>query len=512
MLTPAPGSQAERQRFDVLQAGLADLFRRLRADQSLPRTAVVVPGLSLDADILASVIGVRHYEERQLSALFWLRRPHTRVVFVGSSTLAPEVVDYHLGLLRAGGHEHLRRRLSLFSTHDPRPINLTRKILERPLLLQRLRMAIGDRSLAHLSCFHASADELTLAVQLGIPLYACDPACARWGTKSGARELFQALDIPHPPGFGDLHSEDAVARAVVELATRDPHLRFVALKADQGFSGEGNARFDLRDRPRRLTERWVRTQWQQRLHPESRTLDPGAFLDKLLMQGGVVEAWIEGEAARSPSVQLRITPVGEVEVLSTHQQILGGASGQVFQGSRFPATGTDAVLLGQYGARIGQALCERGVIGRVSIDFLAHDGPSGARYHAIEINLRRGGTTQPFEILEHLTEGRYAADKGQFHSADGRLRCYRATDNLQHPDFRRLTPEDAITALSNAGLHFDPDRLTGIVINLSGALAEHGKLGVVCIGAHAAEADQFFERGFDCLHMAATQAADPAPT
>ena len=34
---------------------------------------------------------------------------------------------------------------------------------------------------------------------------------------------------------------------------------------------------------------------------------------------------------------LRITPLGNVELLSTHDQVLGGPNGQTFLGSQFPA-------------------------------------------------------------------------------------------------------------------------------------------------------------------------------
>ena len=53
--------------------------------------------------------------------------------------------------------------------------------------------------------------------------------------------------------------------------------------------------------------------------------------------GGIVEERITGDVIRSPSVQLRVLPGGETELLSTHDQLLGGASGQSYLGCRFPA-------------------------------------------------------------------------------------------------------------------------------------------------------------------------------
>ena len=52
-------------------------------------------------------------------------------------------------------------------------------------------------------------------------------------------------------------------------------------------------------------------------------------------QGG--EEFVEGTRKRSPSAQIRTSPSGEVVPISTHEQILGGDSDQIFLGARFPA-------------------------------------------------------------------------------------------------------------------------------------------------------------------------------
>ena len=52
--------------------------------------------------------------------------------------------------------------------------------------------------------------------------------------------------------------------------------------------------------------------------------------------GGIVEERIVGAELRSPSVQLRVTPLGEVELLSTHDQLLGGPTGQTYLGLPLP--------------------------------------------------------------------------------------------------------------------------------------------------------------------------------
>ena len=57
---------ADNDRFAQLQARLAPLFRDVFADPRAPRTVVVIPGLSMDQEIISHVQGLSHYEERQL--------------------------------------------------------------------------------------------------------------------------------------------------------------------------------------------------------------------------------------------------------------------------------------------------------------------------------------------------------------------------------------------------------------------------------------------------------------
>ena len=115
--------------FDRLQGRLPALFRDVFAHRTAERTVVVVPGLSLDPEVLVKVRGVRFYEERMLSMLMLLRLPNTRVVFVTSSPIDPSIVDYYLGMLPGIPSRHARQRLTLLCTHDASLRSLTDKIL-----------------------------------------------------------------------------------------------------------------------------------------------------------------------------------------------------------------------------------------------------------------------------------------------------------------------------------------------------------------------------------------------
>ncbi len=490
---PEPGSEAELRAFAALQARLPGLFGRVFGDRLAPRTVVVCPALSLDPDVLAKVAGVRHYEERMLGLLMLLRLPRTRVVFLTSEPLAPVVVDYYLSLLSGVPAGHARERLVLLSAHDASPRSLTRKLLERPRLLQRIRAAIGDPGDAHLSVFNAGGEERSLAVALGIPMYACDPALARWGGKSGSREAFRAADVPLADGAEGLRDLDDAAAALDALLARQPGLRRAVLKMDEGFSGEGNAVIDLADFSRPPGAAALRRHLSANLRPEAAGMDVDTYATLYARGGGIVESWIEGEAKRTPSVQLRINPLGAVELISSHEQIMGGPSGQVFQGSRFPADPDYAAALHSMALAVGDVLRDKGVLGRFAIDFVSARDGDGWRHWAIEINLRKGGTTLPFQMLQFLTDGRYCAETARFLTPLGQPRCYRASDNLVDPAYRRLVPQDLIDLLVEHRLHFDETRQQGLVFNLIGALSEFGKLGLVAIGDTPAAADALFE-------------------
>ena len=61
---------------------------------------------------------------------------------------------------------------------------------------------------------------------------------------------------------------------------------------------------------------------------EDEEIDVEQYLAALDEQGGIVEERIEGDDFRSPSVQLRMSPSGQVDIMSTHDQVLGGAHGR----------------------------------------------------------------------------------------------------------------------------------------------------------------------------------------
>lgn len=99
-------------------------------------------------------------------------------------------------------------------------------------------------------------------------------------------------------------------------ALRELRCKTAILKLDRGVSGLGNALVDIDGA---LEDGAL----AGALELEDTQAAIGDYLLALADQGGIVEERIEGEDFRSPSAQLRISPSGQVEILSTHDQVLG---------------------------------------------------------------------------------------------------------------------------------------------------------------------------------------------
>jgi hypothetical protein len=132
-----------------------------------------------------------------------------------------------------------------------------------------------------------------------------------------------------PDGFEHLRDEQDVMEAVIELKRRRPEVRRMVVKLNEGFSGEGNAVFPCEDAPEgRELAQWVRDELPRRIRFEASDESWERYCHKFTEMGGIVECFVEGTEVRSPSVQCRIDPLGEVTIISTHDQVLGGPHGQ----------------------------------------------------------------------------------------------------------------------------------------------------------------------------------------
>ncbi|MGH6932948.1 MAG: peptide ligase PGM1-related protein [Dongiaceae bacterium] len=500
------------QRFEQLQRKLVPLWSSIRSLNQDEQTIVVVPSITAEFEIKGAAI--QAYEERFLFLLLLLRQPRARLIYVTSQSILPNTVDYYLGLLPGVIASHARARLFLVSPQDRGPRPLTVKLLERPQLIERMRSLIPNPDRAHLVPYNTTSLERDLALRLGIPMYGTDPKFESFGTKSGARRLFADEGVSHPIGARDMRSAAEVVTAILDIRRQRPNLGAVILKLNEAISGEGNAVVDLRGLPAPGApgEAASVAERLRAMRCELAGLTYETYCEKLQQHAGVVEERITGEEFRSPSVQLRVTPLGEVELLSTHDQLLGGPSGQSYLGCRFPADVAYAGLISREARKVGQRLAREGVLGRFALDFVVTRRDDGGwDAYAIEINLRKGGTTHPFLTLQFLTDGVYDSERGLFETPSGQNKYFVASDHLESSLYKALTPDDLFDIAVRHGLHFDQARKTGVVFHMLASLAEDGRFGAVAVGNSHDEAEELYQRLQAVVEEEAKLAVAPRP-
>ena len=457
------------------------------------RRIVVVPSRALDR-WHEPAAETQAYEERMLSFLLELRDPDLEITFVSSVPISSATVDYHLSMLSATTRGSAGRRLDLVAVGDGNARPLSDRLLERGSVLEQIRRTIPASRRAWLVPYNSTAAEQDVAHALAIPVHGPDPAHEHLGTKSGARAFFAQAGVRHPLGAEHVRGVADAVRAIGRLRDVKPELSQLIVKLDRGVSGEGNAVIDLADLPGprtvgvdELVEGRVRA-----IVPEVASVGAADFLDKLAVQGGVLEERITGIELRSPSVALEITSAGRVEVIATHDQILGGRSGQQYLGCRFPADPAYAVAISVLARRLAQRLAAVGVIGRLGIDFVVARQPGRWQPFAIELNLRMGGTTHPQQTLACLTGGTYDAERAMFITPTGEPRHYVANDHLETPGLGRLGTDGLLAAARRQRLTWDGQRGTGAVFHMLGSVGQLGRVGVTAIAESAEAADRVY--------------------
>jgi PGM1 C-terminal domain/ATP-grasp domain len=448
-------------------------------------TLVVLPSLTLPLEDLRNVTGIVFYEERLLCFLLLLADPTTRIVYTTSTAIDPAIIDYYLRFVPDPAAA--RRRLALVDAGDGEIGWLSAKLLSDRAAFTRLRDAIGDPAQASLLPFIATPLEHELAEALGVPLDGPRPELRALGSKSGARKAARRAGVGVPSGAEDLFTVEDVTAAITALLTHQPELEAVVIKLNDCFSGLGNVILDVDGLADPLPTSKSVFCSQEETWP--------SYIAKMTTQGAIVEELLGQPGLRSPSVQLRITPAGAVEVLSTHDQILGGPQNQVYLGCRFPADPEYRLIIQREALKVGRVLAGEGVVGSFGIDFLV----AGHDVYLSEINLRLGGTTHPFWMARLATGARYDQASGELRRPDGTTRSYVASDNLKSGVLRGHRPGEAVSVIDRSGLGYNPDTASGVALHLLGAVPLAGKFGATCIAHSPQAADDLYRALLDLV-------------
>jgi len=416
-------------------------------------------------------------------------------------------------------------------------------------------------------CVFTTGREEKIASLLNIPLLAVRKSCLSLGTKSGSRESFLRTRVAHPQGTKlcfskcDLAKEVAATwgcllskyKVIAEHNQMDRDYwrtlmpRKLVIKLNDAFSGEGNALLDIQELHSYqgddsglpiFVEKLFNDDHMRFQAPSERWEN---FLSNIEAVGALAEVFLWSDTNRNPSGQACIDSDGQVHLMATHEQMMGGPDGQNYQGCVFPAWKAYRSLIHSCVLKVGQYLASCGAIGHFSVDFFArlvdlddvdtrlrlqgechtcedHEAPDSnyaieedGRYwdlHALEINLRPGGATHPIMTLNLLTNGMYDEKTGLYtldencpiyadHQA--KERYYVASDNVRSSALIGMPPNKIISLLRSDLLEFDGRRATGTIFHMLSCAQEFGKLGMVCIGRSPSEASAIYEATVQCI-------------
>jgi len=472
--------------FDELQLRLGAALEANRPGSGIEHVMITLPSFSVSESIL-SHYGDRIFslEHRYLTAILIAGRIEScRNITILSRLPDPAIPEYYMALIPPDRRASAVSRTTLIEVQDGTNRSVAAKLLDRPDLLDEIRREVGDRP-ALIEPWNVTEQEVALALALGVPINGSSPRVRGLGFKSEGRRLMRRAGVPVPYGMEDVRSVDDVVAAVEAIHAARPDAPGVVIKHDDSGAGDGNIVLDLGPMDAASDpQAWLREQVSAL--PEWYRTD--------LEQGGIVEERIAGERFSSPSAQVDIRPDGRVIVLATHEQVLGGESGQVYLGCRFPADPAYSPELARHATAIGEELARAGAMGRFSVDFVAAAGTTGGwRVNALEINLRKGGTTHPYAALRNVAPGRYEPESGRWGTHDGTARAYSATDNLLDPAWKGLAPSAVIAAVADAGLQFDPATETGVILHMLSGLAIDGRFGLTAIAETADEAESMHQ-------------------
>lgn len=462
-----------------------------RALKQPDTTYLVVPSISVDHEEIQFIQrALVDYEHR----LLWLinrAENGRRVVFVSALPTSRTATSQLLAYAAACSHGNVS--LETICLEDTSPLPLADKLLARADWMKRLEHTVaGDEKNVVLVPFMGTEREFQLGKLLSIPVVATAHELNYLGTKSGSRKVCRKAGLLVPEGLEDIEDESHVIEAADELWFKKPDRRRLVVKVNEGISGYGNGVLILPERdPRELSPNDRRALLRAQLHKicfQTDLQEYDFFMARMAKIGGVVEEFLEGSKKTSPSGQGFLHPNQGVELLSTHEQILTGPDGMVYDGALFPAL--DKGPIGADTLRVGEILQQEGAVAYYGVDFLNVDG---VRY-ALEINLRQGGTTHLRAQAMISTGATFDPKSGNFLDEYGKNMFYAGTDGFKDWRLKKLPVFSLLEHFEDCGLKFRRSTRTGVMFHLLDSMNRSGTLGFTAVAGSRGEARALFRQ------------------
>lgn len=467
----------------------------------LPVTMVCLPSLTFDRKHLSTIRGVSHYESRSLWEILNLKnKKNLKIIFVSTRRIDREIIAYYCGL--AGiTEDQLRDRLEIIALEDfdieLGDISLVDALLTSKEAMNYIRKQVQGKR-AFLRPFMSTESESRLSRYLKLPIWAIDEELKYYLTKSGNHAIFRQAGVAHAKHIADIKTIDDLKLAILRLWEKLPSQRRFMFKFDNGVSGKG---LGLMSVPMEWNEFKQKNNEDQNevLDHMIKTIDfrSGEFSQKeflsYLAKGSVLEEFFEGDLKFSPSGQALIFPNGDVQLISSHEQILD-ENGVTYLGSYFPANNAYRETVDSFTKKVAETLSLNGVVGPLSVDFLVVESNGDYQVYAIEINIRQGGTTHPYQMASFLVNGHYCSKSGALVNEQGEKRVFRSHDNLLSTSKGKLAYLDFIDLIKNEGIHYCPRKKSGFVFHMLGCLTEYGKVGYTLLANDFKDFEQYEQK------------------
>ena len=468
--------------FDELQRRLEPALGVNRAGSTVDHVLIALPSFSVSESILSHYADrIPSLEHRYLFSIFIAGRiPACEIVYISTRRPDEAVIDYYTSLVPPDRRAVARFRV--LAIDDGTTKSVAGKIAADPSFQAEIRAIIAGRP-AFIEPWNVTETEQEMALALGVPINGTRPDLRSLGFKSAGRRLFRDAGVPLPDGREDVHTIADVEAAILDIRARGA-ASGVVIKHDDSGAGDGNVVLDLTPMDAAPDPvAWLRT--------ELGAL-PDWYRADLATQGGVVEERVSGARFTSPSAQVDIRPDGSVQVLATHEQVLGGPANQVYLGCRFPADPDYAPELARHAHAIGEQLSAAGALGRFAVDFVAasdEDGPLGGlrdrgqppqgRHHP---PVR--GPAQPRPGALRRRGGPVGGQPGRW-----RTRLQRDRQPRRRAVDRGSTRSRSSRPCATRGSSSPARTGTGVVLFMLSGLAIDGRFGIVAIGRTPVEAE-----------------------
>ncbi|XP_014672749.1 PREDICTED: IQ domain-containing protein H-like [Priapulus caudatus] len=308
-----------------------------------------------------------------------------------------------------------------------------------PKTLRRIKSFIRGRE-AYIVPGVMHQDDLEIAEVLNVPILGTEPQVAQlYGSKSGARRIFQAAGAPCAPGMCDVYTSEELYDKLAHLIVNNLSVKRWLFKINMEIDGRGTAYCDvtshlacdawLRSEAARYGATW-RQPWAQEAavdrvrgelaaileshaRPVVESLYPTwrKFSEVLLGKGGVLEAYPPSDDVTNLTADVLVAPDGRVQLLVAGDQLHAESSLRCW-GTSVPQCSVEPAELNSCCQRIGEACRKRRIVGYISIDFATFVDPASGeqRMWATDLDVGYSEHLANFELLRHLTGARLCTD------------------------------------------------------------------------------------------------------